>query len=251
MSDINVGIQLYTVREHTDDDSFRATLAQLAEMGFQGVEFAWKYGGMEPEELAGFLDELGLACCGMHVQLDELLDPGHRVYDIALACGSPYVTTSLANRVDAFESLVPELENAGRIAADKGLRFTYHNHYQEFAATVDGQTAQDYLTAHAPAEWVGLEIDLGWIHKAGLDAMAYWRRHGARTPQVHLRDYDREHDRVTDVGAGFLDMRAVAAQGEELGLDWLIFEQDRFPVSPFASCRVCLDRAREAGMLTS
>ena len=96
---------------------------------------------------------------------------------------------------------------------------------------------------------MALEIDIGWIAKAGLDPMDYWRRHGSRTPQLHLRDYSVTEGQITDIGAGFIDMTSVAAQARELDLDWLIYEQDRYPVSPFDSCRVCIDRVRAAGLV--
>ena len=246
---MRLGIQLYTVRDHTDESTFRSTVETIAGMGFLGVEFAWKYGGMAPDRLAAFLDEVGLACCGLHLPLGDLLVPDSIGYAYAAACGSRYVTTSLCGQTQEFETLVPQLNEVGGIASAKGLLFTYHNHYQEFTDRVGALSAQDYLSEHTDAEAVGLEIDLGWIQKAGLDPMSYWRRHGARTPQVHLRDYSRAEDQVTDIGSGFIDMDAVVAQARELDLDWLIYEQDRYPVSPFDSCRVCIDRARAAGVL--
>lgn len=37
-----IGIQLYTVRDMTDEENFQETLRAIADLGFQGVEFAWK-----------------------------------------------------------------------------------------------------------------------------------------------------------------------------------------------------------------
>jgi len=246
---MELGIQLYTVRDHTADDQFQDTLKRIADMGFQGVEFAWRYGGMAPAELAGFLTSIGLKCCGMHLQLGELLDPNHQVYEYALGCASKYVTTSLAGQTDDFAELVPKLNQVGKIARAKGLQFTYHNHHQEFTNCVGDLSAQDYLTANTDPATVALEIDLGWVAKGGLEPMAYWRRHGLRTPQIHLRDYSVAEGQVTDVGAGFIDLAAVARQATEFEVDWLIFEQDRYPVSAFDSCQLCADQARQAGII--
>ena len=244
----NIGMQLYTVREFTGDDTFRETLSALAELGFQGVEFAWKYGGMAPAELAGFLDELGLACCGFHVQLDELLDADHQVYDYALACGSPFITTSLCGRVAEWAELVPRVGRAAAVARGKGLQFTYHNHWQEFAR-IDGLYAQDILRDTTDPATVHFELDLGWIKKGGEEPMSYWRTFAGRVPQVHLRDYSVERDAICDIGAGFIDVAAVAAQATELGTTWLIYEQDNYPVSPLASARVCVESCKAAGLL--
>jgi sugar phosphate isomerase/epimerase len=236
-----LGIQLYTLRDHVGPAVFRETLRMVADLGFAGVEFAWQYGGMSPEELGDFLLSLDLACCGMHVQLSELLEPDHIVYDYAQRTGAPFITTSLCQQTAEFARLCPQLDEAGRIAADKGLVFTYHNHWQEFEPGPDG-LPQDLLLANTLATHVRLELDLGWVRKAGGDALAFWRRERARTPQVHLRDYDTEAGTVCDVGDGFLDPLAVWKQACELGTEWLIYEQDRYPVSPQLSCQTCARR---------
>jgi sugar phosphate isomerase/epimerase len=236
-----LGIQLYTVRDLTGDTTFRDTLRALADLGFEGVEFAWKYGGMQPAALAAFLDSLGLACCGLHVKLEELLDPGHAVYDYALATGSPFVTTSLCGREAEWPTLLPQLERAGRVAADQGLEFTYHNHWQEFNAA-PGASAFDRLVEATDPALVKLELDLGWAQKAGWNPMDLWRQCGQRTPQIHLRDYDTAAGQVCDVGDGFIDTGRVFALARELGTRWLIYEQDRYPVSALESCRVCSAR---------
>lgn len=236
-----IGIQLYSVRNLTDPSDFRETLTRLADLGFQGVEFAWKYGDMPADQLAEFLRSLNLSCCGLHVQLDELLQPDHPVYEIAKAVESPWVTISLAGRESQWDQLLPSINSAAKIAVVHGLTLTYHNHWQEFNAA-PGESAYDQLVEFTATEPVGLEIDLGWVHKAGVDALSLWRRLGKRTPQVHLRDYDRTAQQVCDVGDGFMDLKLIWQQAIELDTAWLIYEQDRYPVDPFESARVCIER---------
>jgi hypothetical protein len=64
--------------------------------------------------------------------------------------------------------------------------------------------------------------------------------------QIHLRDYDAKAGQVCDIGDGFIDVGQVFAQACELRTPWLIFEQDRYPVSAFESCRVCMARCARA-----
>ena len=244
----DLGIQLYTVRELTGDKTFKDTLKALADLGFHGVEFAWKYGGMAPDELAAFLESAGLMCCGLHVQLDELLDPNHIVYDYALSCKSPFITTSLCSRIAEWTALIPRVDQAAAVVRAKGLQFTYHNHWQEFAR-IDGVYAQNIMRDKTDPDKVHFELDLGWIRKGGEDPLAYWREYAGRVPQVHLRDYDVEKDEVCDVGAGFINIAAVTALAAETDTRWLIYEQDRYPVSPLASAKVCAERCKAAGLI--
>jgi len=243
------GIQLYTVREHTDDTQFKETISRLADMGFQGIEFAWRFGGMEPDALADFLKSARLECCGLHTSLDALLDPADKNYAYALACGARFITTSLASSTAEFKELAPKLEKAGSVARGKGLRLTYHNHHQEFTSLVDGVRAQDYLIRHTAPGLVELELDIGWIKKGGEDSMAYWREHGNRAPQIHLRDYDPKTDKVTDIGKGFIDLSAVMAQARDFNTAWLIYEQDCYPVCAFDSCQACAELAGRCGLI--
>ena len=236
------GIQLYTVREIMDDAHFVGTMTRVAELGFEGVEFAWKYGGLKPKELAAFVADLGLVCCGVYVKLEELLGPGHEVYEYALATGSPYVTTGLAGQLDQWDELIPQVEQAGRVARDKGLTLTYHNHHQEFERRSDGKYVLDFLWERTDPDLGHAQLDLGWAEKAGAPALEYWRRYGNRTPTIHLRDYNAETGRICDIGDGFIDPTAIVAQARELGTDWMIYEQDDYPLSPLDSCRVCVER---------
>lgn len=239
-----IGVQLYTVRNLTGGDAFKDTLRALADLGFQGVEFAWKYGGMDPAGLAAFLQSIDLACCGLHVQLGELLEPDHLVHEYAQAARSEFITTSLCKHIDEWNTLLPRVDEAAAIAADKGLTFTYHNHWQEFESTEEAN-AFERLVAGTNSELVRLELDLGWVRKAGGDPMSVWREHGDRIPQIHLRDYDMEGETVCDLGDGFIDVQAVFDRARELGTRWLIYEQDTYPVSPLESCRVCMARLNE------
>lgn len=241
-----LGIQLYTVRSLMDDAHFADTMTRVADLGFEGVEFAWKYGGLKPKELAAFLADLGLVCCGVYVKLEELLDPNHEVYDYAIATGSPYVTTGLAGRLDEWDALIPQVEQAGRVARDRGLVFTYHNHHQEFDRRFEGKYALDVLLERTDPEVVRMQLDLGWAQKAGAPALDYWRQYGERTPTIHLRDYSAESGRICDIGDGFIDPAAVVAQARELGTVWMIYEQDDYPLSPLDSCRMCVERMRPA-----
>ena len=75
MSRLPVALQLYTVRDVATED-FVGTLGQVADMGYEGVEFAGPPNN-SAEELKGYLDDLGLPCCGWHtpfalVQDDKL-----------------------------------------------------------------------------------------------------------------------------------------------------------------------------------
>src|SRR3712207_5432916 len=67
---IPIAVQLYSVRDACSKD-FDGTLKQIAEMGFEGVEFAGyhKY-AEDPEGLRKKLDELKLKAAGTHIRAE-------------------------------------------------------------------------------------------------------------------------------------------------------------------------------------
>src|ERR1043165_9171538 len=68
---IPFGLQLYSVRNECAKD-LDGTVAAVAKMGYKAVEFAGYY-GRDAKSLRKLLDDVGLKCCGTHIQLDTLL----------------------------------------------------------------------------------------------------------------------------------------------------------------------------------
>ncbi|MBD3176187.1 MAG: TIM barrel protein, partial [Armatimonadia bacterium] len=68
---IPLALQLYSVREACAED-LAGTVAQVAEMGYDGVEFAG-YHGHSAEQVKQILDFNGLKCAGTHIGIDQLL----------------------------------------------------------------------------------------------------------------------------------------------------------------------------------
>jgi hypothetical protein len=67
-----VGLQLYSVRKEAEKD-LPGVLAKVANMGYQGVEFAGYY-GHSAKDIRKMLDDNGLVCCGTHTQMADLSD---------------------------------------------------------------------------------------------------------------------------------------------------------------------------------
>jgi sugar phosphate isomerase/epimerase len=242
----SVGIQLYTVRDLCQTD-FKGTLRALAEMGYQGVEFAGRYGDLKPRELAGFLNSVGLQAAGVHISLDHILNPGSDGYAYARAINSSFVTTSLCGEVAKdWMATIDRMAQAASVAFSQGFTFTYHNHAQEFGE-VNGVLAQDRVLARPSL--IQFELDTYWIKKGGQDPAATIRRYSGRSPQVHLKDMDKEDGSFAEAGHGSLDLpeilKAVAANGAR----WLIVEQDKCKRPPLESARMSIDALKQAGVV--
>jgi len=223
---MKLGIQLYSVRDRLDAD-FTGTLLALRGMGFEGVEFAWNYGKMEPQALADFLSANGLACCGLHTATDDLLNAESLSYQYATTLRTPGITTSCCGQEQLanWPATIKLLAECGRVAASRGLRFTYHNHAPELASQ-DGTTLLDALYAATDPASVYAELDTAWVLAGGADPLVYIRRYAGRLPQLHAKDYSLEKKQLVEIGRGSLDFKTIAAAAKNAGVEWLIYELD-------------------------
>ena len=243
-----LGIQLYTVRADVKKD-FKGIVRSLAQMGYQGVEFAWQYGGMKPDELAAFLKQVGLACCGLHAPPDDLLKPESPSYAYARALRSPFVTTSCAGDVAKdWSATIRKVQQAGRVARSLKFTFTYHHHAQEFQK-FGGKRALDLLYEQTDPADVLAELDTYWIRKGGDDPAAYIRKQAARLRQLHLKDMDPADGSFTEVGTGLMDLPGIFAAVRETPCEWIIYEQDQCKRPPLESARMTITNLKKADMI--
>lgn len=245
-----IGIQLYTVRDACQAD-FKGTLKALAAMGYDAVEFAFVYGGLQPQELADFLKSLKLKTAGMHVTLDDIANPSSDSYRYAAALNTPCLTTSLAGEVAKdWVGTVKKVDQAGKVALSKGITFTYHNHAQELALIPEakGKTALDYMRENTNAQAVQFELDTYWIKKGGQDPVATIRNFKGRAKQIHLKDMDPKDSTFAEVGTGLMDLPAIFKAAGEAGAEWVIVEQDTCKRPPIESAKISIDNLKKAGL---
>jgi len=90
MKKIHIGLQLYSVREDCARN-MPGTLEAVANMGYEGVEFAG-YHGYSAEELSKILGDLGLKVAGSHVGIETLMGGElHETIEFNEALGNRYL----------------------------------------------------------------------------------------------------------------------------------------------------------------
>jgi len=244
VNDLRVALELYTVRDETRRD-FAGTLRRVAEIGYEGVEFAG-YGGLSAQEMAALLAETGLLVAGTHLGLDALedaqLDASMRYcQDINCSC---IVLPSLGNEgrtPEGIRALAPRLNEIGRRCQEQGITFGYHNHDFEFTR-FDGVYLIDYLLQATDASLVKIELDVYWVAYAGVDPVTYLEALGDRVALIHLKDMAADRS-MTEVGKGLLDMRHMCAFAQVRGL-WCAVENDYPQMPSLESARISLEYFR-------
>ncbi|MEK0314620.1 sugar phosphate isomerase/epimerase family protein [Cohnella sp. 56] len=246
---LQVGIQLYSVRDETEKD-FIGTLEAIAAMGYQGVEFAG-YGGLEAEELKGHLDRLGLRAIASHTSLEQInnnLDESIR-YNLAIGSQAIICPMTTFSSKEDWLAIVDQLQRAGEACRTAGIGFGYHNHAHEFVM-FDGKYALDLLYELASPEHVQAEIDTCFVQMVGLDPIAYLLKYAGRCRLLHLKDWvPGKTNGTIEVGYGVLDIPGIVAAARQSDVQWLIVEQEEFERPSLTSAKMSLDYLRQHDLL--
>ncbi|MFC0187506.1 sugar phosphate isomerase/epimerase family protein [Fictibacillus aquaticus] len=244
MKNIPIALQLYTLREASEKD-FIGTLKRVADIGFDGVEFAG-YGGLDTKELRNVIDSLGLSAASSHVPLEDLRNNLERSIEQQLILGSKYIVCPYLEENEREEKdyiqLIELLNRAGEKCADHGISLCYHNHDFELKKLSDGRTALQTILEETNPAWVQAEFDIYWITYAGQEPADWIKRYNNRTPLVHLKDMTTDSERFfAELGTGGVQLSSVLDIGEAANVDWWVVEQDVSRRDPFESVAISLD----------
>lgn len=251
MNRMGIGLQLYTLREEMAKD-FKGTLRKVAELGYEGVEFAG-YGGLPAEELAELLQSLGLKAIAGHVGLNSIRTNLDQEIAYLQTIGArnlvlPGIPGEDRSDEESWKRIFALCGQAGEETAKQGLAFGYHNHDFEFKTQIDGAYAFDALFSATAPEHVKVEMDIGWVQFAGLEPIDYIRKYSGRLPLVHLKDFrigaDGKIDTV-ELGQGVIKLTDVIAAASEAGTEWLIVEQDNCANPPLESVETSITWLKE------
>lgn len=243
MNTIPVAVQLYTLRNETDKD-FIGTLKNVAEMGYDGVEFAG-YGNLQPQEVKKVLDDLGLKAASSHVPLSYIKEKMDELIETQVTIGSKHIVCPYLmpeERTEQhYQELISVLNTAGEKCAKNDITLSYHNHDFELQLLSNGKTALQTILEETNPQWVKAELDVYWLTYAGEDPVAWLKKYDSRTPLVHLKDMTTDGNReFAELGTGGVNLESILSQGAQSMVEWWIVEQDVCKQSPLASVKQSL-----------
>lgn len=229
MATMEIGAQLYTLREHCRNlEDFALSLRKVADMGYRMVQVS---GTCEysPEWLAQQLKETGLRCVLTHIPADRLANAPARVAAEHDVFGCDYVGLGWyafdQSKADAsYEHFIRTYVPAAKALRQGGKLLMYHNHDQEFKR-LDGKTVLEKLAEDVPAQLMGFTLDTYWVQAGGGDPAQWLERLNGRIPCIHLKDfaYGRQ---MAVVGEGNINFDRVFEKAQAGGTRYMLVEQD-------------------------
>ena len=240
-----LAIQLFSVR-NTLAENFDETVGKVAEMGFQGVELAFNYGGKSPDELAALFARHHLEVVGIYETLGNVTNPQAPLYDYMKALKCRYVTFGISPKFFEEKPFAECSALACRcvdVIRGRGYTPLYHAHTHEFIRKDGAPSLLDRLYRTAELADLQLEADTCWLQRAGLDVAEYLETNASKIPMIHVKDLGTD-DAVTEIGRGIVDFKSVADFAKKRSVPWLIYELDFPHFTECESARMSIDALR-------
>lgn len=220
-SNIPIATQMWVVRKEAADD-LPGTLKALADLGYQGVEFADDYFGHEVKDIRSMLDDHGLDVVGNHIYLHSMQgDALPKTIELHETLGAKnLIVRSLrpeqyASR-DALLTLAEEMNAIAEQLRPHGMRVGYHNHAEIFADH-DGEMAWNILADNTAGDVI-LQLDTGNAMHAPVppDVVELVRRNPGRTVTAHIKPFSKETP-AAYIGRDDIDWKTFIQLAETVG----------------------------------
>ena len=240
----NVALQLYSIRDYIRKNGIEKALADVAAIGYKGVEFAG-YWGKNAKQLKKILDDNGLVACGTHVGSGDFgPDKVKATCEINLEFGNTTIICpgggnfpGKGQNLDDFLKMLVEYYNKAAVDAAKfGCKIGLHNHTGEFDRKLkDGTTYWDYFFSNTTKN-VCMQQDVGWTTCAGYDPCEQYVKYPGRSPSLHAKEngmgkgvkkFDAILGQPGQPGAKGVDWDKLFKAADKDGVKWWVVECER------------------------
>lgn len=252
---MKIGYAMYSARDLIKDaESMKKVLGELAEMGYDGVEF-FLYYGIEAEKLKAMADEVGLEVIGTHVHKPRWDADTAGEIDYAVNAQIPYlvypyVEPGLRNE-EFYRNLPGQLKELAKDCKENGIQLQYHNHDFEFKMlsdnAFDGITVMEHLM-EADDSYT-FELDTFWAQYAGIDVPSFMKKMGDRIRMIHIKDSKGTNANgfpcICAIGTGTVNNTEIIQCAKEMEKEWLIVELDDTPLTPMESARISINEVKK------
>ena len=280
MSRPTIGVQMMMLRNKVEELGIKETFRKVKEIGFSTVELSQI--PMTPENVEAIresLEELDMKVCATSasikammpgIKMENLRDNFDKIVADTKALGCKYIRIGMISfdclgSKDKIVEYTKELNEMGRRLKEEGLDLYYHNHHVEFSK-YDGKYLLDIMAEESDPEYLGFELDVHWLQRAGVNPLEWIKKLEGRTKIIHIKDYriaqtldlsgGREgimrsmSDMVqfAEIGEGNLDMKAIIDLAGETGVEHIFIEQDdTYGRDPFESLEISARNLRSLG----
>lgn len=234
-----IGIQLYSVRDHlTTEESARETFKKLRELGYTEAQTAGCY-GLDYGVFGKLANDAGIEIVGTHDpfepmknDLETCIENHKKLGTTNMGIGGfGWGVTSSA----VVEEFIADANKIAKRLKEVGMKFTYHNHSQEFIKLDNGKTMME-MFMEGFDENITYVLDTYWVQNAGGDVCTWIEKLAGKIDILHLKDMAVKYAEdssvvsyITEVGNGNIDFKKAIETAEKCGVKYFCVEQDNCP----------------------
>ena len=256
-----IGVQAMMLKDSFAEIGAFETLRKVSAIGYNAVEISQiPMTAENVAELDRSRSELGMDIAALSVAMetpkgrpgDSLQDHFDKIVDDAKRLDSKLLRIGMLpfpamKSIGAVIDFAKQANDYAERLQEHGLGLYYHNHHIEFAK-FDGKYMLDIIAENSPA--MGMEIDVHWVQRGGLDPVRTLEKYAGRTAMVHLKDYRigqmpqsafgllesgdvmgfmaefKNVVQFAEVGEGNLDFPSIIPAAQAAGAEYMLVEQD-------------------------
>ena len=235
MSKLQIGAQLYSLRNHCQDaDEMLLTLRALKAMGYNICQLSGYNREIPPEKLREMLDETGMTCVCTHISFQEMEEDLDKViaYHRILGCDYPGIGGLPGEYRDKPEGYVEFAKKASPIAEklrDNGMHFIYHNHAFEFTRFPKCGKNGLELIFDSASDALQFELDVYWVQMGGASPLDWIEKVRGRMDIVHFKEMNgsmKNVGEISAIGRGNMNWTAIMNACDDIGVKYALIEQD-------------------------
>jgi sugar phosphate isomerase/epimerase len=246
---IPIGLELYSVRNDLAKD-LAGTVRQVAQMGYECVEFYAPYYNWTPSEAKKVrreMDNLGIRCYSTHNDPKSFTPEGiGKAMELNRVLGTRYIVMASAGdmtTIEGWKRVAETLNKANHTMAAHGLHAGYHNHDLEWKP-LDGQKPIEILAANTDKS-IMLQFDVGTCLEAGSDPVAWIKHNPGRIRSLHLKNWSPTGGYKVLFSEGVAPWKKIFAAAESVGgVEYYLIEQEGSRYSEMKTARLCLQEYR-------
>jgi len=248
---IPIALQLYSVRGDCANDLL-GTIAKVAKMGYQGVEFAGFF-NHSASDVKKALDDAGIVACSTHTGIDALNDENFNAtvdYHKGIGCSNiivPWIPEEKRATPEAVKETGEWLTTIVEKLKAVGMKTGFHAHGGDMKPLAGGKCAWELLGINTPREFI-MQYDTANGVDGGADAVQPILNLPGRGLLVHLKEYKGGHGKAI-IGEGDIPwMKIFEACESVAGTEWYIVEhEDESMMPPIEAVEKCLINLRKMG----
>lgn len=255
-----IGVQMMMLKGKVEEIGAYETMKKIHELGFHSVEVSQIPMTTENvKEIKQASDDFGIDITAITAPLEPMM-PGQIQENLrddydkiiadckALNCNFIRIGMlpfSIMGDKEQILEFIDRAENTAKRLTEEGIKLYYHTHHIEFQR-FDGKFLLDIMKENTSQ--LGFELDVHWIHRAGVDPVSFIKQYKDRVSLIHLKDYrignlDVTEEDLKDMGnffnkfvnliefaevggEGNLNMPAIMEASLEAGAKYFLIEQD-------------------------